>query len=112
MGSATIYATEMGVTGSTGVTVPAPGSIKVTPANPTLVPGATQTLTATANYSGGGTQNVTGQVVWNSLTPTVVTVNGSGVVTGVAGGTSTITATLNGVVGSTVVTVRRRPRLR
>ncbi len=104
-GTSTITATLNGVVGSTVVTVSAPSSITVTPANPTILPGATQALTATANYSGGGTQNVTGQVTWNSLTPTVVTVNSSGVVTGVAGGTSTITATLNGVVGSTVVTV-------
>src|SRR6202030_1973979 len=77
----------------------------VTPANPTVVPGGTQALTATANYSGGGTQNVTGQVTWSCGTPSVATVGSSGVVTGVGTGTSTITATLNGVVGSTVATV-------
>ncbi len=104
-GTSTITATLNGVTGSTVVTVSAPSSITVTPANPTVVPGGTQALTATANYSGGGTQNVTGQVVWSSGTPSVATVGSSGVVTGVGTGTSTITATLNGVAGSTVVTV-------
>jgi uncharacterized protein YjdB len=104
-GTSTITATLNGVMGSTVATVQAPSSITVTPANPTVLPKGTQALTATGNYPGGGTQNLTGQVVWSSGTTTVATVSSGGVVTGVGTGTSTITATLNGVMGSTVVTV-------
>ena len=104
-GTSTISATLNGVTGSTVVTVSAPTSITVTPASPSINAGNTQGMTATGNYAGGGTQNLSTQVTWSSGTPGVATVSSAGVVTGVASGTSTISATLNGVTGSTVVTV-------
>ena len=104
-GTSTISATLNGVTGSTVVTVAAPASITVTPGSPTVLPGGTQGMTATGNYSGGGTQNLSSQVTWSSGTPGVATVNSAGVVTGVASGTATIQAKLGSVTGSTVVTV-------
>src|SRR5258705_51519 len=48
-------------------------------------------------------------VTWASIAPAVATVDGSGLVTGVAEGTATITATSVGHNGTAVVKVRRRP---
>jgi uncharacterized protein YjdB len=104
-GTSTITATLNGVVGSTVVSVPSLSSITVTPANPTVTPAGKQSMTATGNYSNGGTQTLTSQVVWNSATPSTATVSSSGVLTGVATGTSTITAALGGIIGSTVATV-------
>lgn len=67
-------------TAVTGVTV-APGTASIAVA-------ATRQLTATV-APGGASQAVT----WTSATPSVATVNSSGLVTGVAVGTSVITAT-------------------
>src|SRR5208282_5118895 len=59
----------------------APVSIAVTPSNPTILPGGTQSLVATATYPGGGTQDITSQVTWSSLNTAVATVSSSGAVT-------------------------------
>src|SRR5439155_11939792 len=60
---------------------------------------------ATGTYSDNSTQNLTSQVTWASATPAVATITTAGLATGVAAGTSTISATLTGVTGSTVLTV-------
>ncbi|HTK78725.1 MAG TPA: Ig-like domain-containing protein [Gemmataceae bacterium] len=84
---------------------PALQSIAVTPATPTVAKGQSQQFTATGSYSDGSTQNVTGLVTWASATPAVATISGSGLAAAVATGTSTISATMSGVTGSTVLTV-------
>src|SRR2546422_5414182 len=49
---------------------------------------------------------LTGRVVtWTSGTPTVATVSATGLVTGVSGGTATVTATSEGKTGSAAITV-------
>ena len=83
--------------------------IAVTPANSNIVIGATQQFTATVIYSDGSTQNLTSQATWTSLNPGVATINTSGLATGVSTGTTTISATLWGVVGSTTLTVQVVP---
>jgi uncharacterized protein YjdB len=80
-------------------------SIGVTPTTPTLLPGATQQMTATGTYQGGSTQNITSSATWTSSNTAVATVNSTGIVTAVGAGSSTITATLSGVSGTTTVTV-------
>ncbi len=87
---------------------PAPtlNSIAVTPANPTIQAGGTQQFTATGSYSDSSTQNITNQVTWASATTTVATINASGLASGVAQGTSNISATRGTVSGSTVLTVQ------
>ena len=52
-----IYATGTGATLTT---------ITVTPANPNILAGATQSFTATGTYSDGSTQDVTSQATWTS----------------------------------------------
>ena len=111
MGSAAITATLNGVSGSTTVTVTAATltSITVTPANSSIAKGTTALLTATCAFSDGSTPNCTSLVSWTSGANTIAQVSNalgtSGLVTGIAVGNTTITATLGGISGSTTVTV-------
>src|SRR5262249_53100437 len=106
-GTSNISATLGSVSGSTVLTVtPAVlQSIAVTPANPTIAKGATQQFTATGSYSDKSTKDLTGQVTWAAATTAVATIPAAGLATAVNTGTSTISATLGGVTGSTVLTV-------
>ncbi|MEV8177197.1 Ig-like domain-containing protein [Cellulosimicrobium funkei] len=75
------------------------GTTTVTPATASVAVGATRALAA----AGVPDSTVTS---WASSSVAVATVNGSGVVTGVAAGTATITATLSdGSTASATVTV-------
>ena len=96
------------MSGSTVLTVTAAvlESIAVTPANPSIAKGTTQQFTATGTYSDNSTQDLTSQVTWASATTSVATISSAGLGDRPsATGTSTITATLGGVTGSTVLTV-------
>jgi uncharacterized protein YjdB len=109
-GTATISATSEGQTGTATITVrtPAPrvATVTVTPANPQLLEGRTVQLTATARDASGNI--ISGRTVtWTSSNTNVATVNANGLVTGVRKGRTTITATVDGVAGSTVVEVDR-----
>jgi len=79
------------------VAAPALTSIAVAPASPSVAKGLTQQFTATGTYTDGSTASLTTQVTWASATPAVATINSSGLATGVAQGTSVITATLGTV---------------
>lgn len=70
----------------------------VTVTGPTTVAeGATINLTATANYNVAPlTENVTSTATWVSGTPANATVSSTGVVTGVAAGSSNVTAAFGG----------------
>ena len=106
-GSSTITATSGSVSGNTKLTVTAPTltSIAVTPANPSITKGATEQFTATGTYSDSSTANITSQVTWASGTTADATITSGGLATGVAAGSSTITATLGSVSGNTKLTV-------
>ena len=109
-GSATITATSEGKSGTATITVnPVPvASVAVAPASATIVVGATQQLTATPLDSAGNP--LTGRTVtWTSSDPTVAPVSGSGLVTGVAVGSVTITATSEGKSGTASITVNPPP---
>lgn len=80
------------------------GSVTVSPATNALTVGATQQLTATVLDLHGVT--LTGRVVtWSSSNTAVATVDANGVVTAVAAGSATITATSEGQSGTATVTV-------
>ncbi len=85
--------------------------VSVTPANPTVANGSTQQFTATGTYSDGSTADLTGTVTWTSSDPTVATVDASGLLTAVAPGTVTVTATSGSVSGATTATVPAPPVL-
>jgi hypothetical protein len=96
-GSATITAAASGLTANATVTVSSLGptlvSIAVTPASSTLAPGATRQMTVTGTYSNSSTANLTAGSTFVSSSPGVATVSAAGLVTAVAVGTTTITAT-------------------
>lgn len=105
-----ITATLSTVTGTTpfGVNGASITSIIITPIV-TILPSQTYQLKAYGNLSDGGVINLTEFAIWSSGTVANVSVsnsNGSkGLVTGIANGTSTITAQFGGVSGTRVVTV-------
>ena len=69
-------------------------SIAVTPANPSVVAGATQQFTATGTYSDASTADITGEATWDSSVPAVATIAAGGLATAAAEGSTTISATL------------------
>jgi len=107
VGTATISATSGSVTGTatlnvTGATLV---SIAVTPASSSMAVGTTKQFTATGTFSDSTTQDITASVLWSSSSAAVATINNQGLVTSAATGTTTITATLGSVSGSTGLTV-------
>jgi len=110
-GAVTVTVTVSGQSGSlaNGFTYTPPGppsltSISVTPANPTILNGASQQFTATGQYSDGSTQNLTASVVWSSLDQNVATITAGGLATAMGSGTSTIEAASNSISGSATLT--------
>lgn len=88
-------------------TAPALNSIVVLPATPTIAAGAQLQMTAMGTYSDGSQQNITtlAGLAWTSGTPGAVTINAAGMATGVATGSSLLTASAAGKTGSTTATV-------
>jgi len=107
LGTTTISAKSGSVIANTGLTVSNQTviSLSVSPNTVSLTAGSSQQLTATATLSNNGTQNVTGSATWSSSNTSVATVTG-GLVTAVASGSATITATYGGQTGSASVTVQ------
>jgi len=108
VGSTTIQAVSASISASTTLNVTAVAtlqSIAITPATFTLTAGATQQLAVTGTYSNGTTQNVTSSVAWSSSNTADATVSASGLVTAVANGTSTITATFGSLSATSAATV-------
>jgi YD repeat-containing protein len=108
----TVVSADTGfITGSTGLTVTPPAlvSIGITPANPLVLVGKTEQLTATGTFSNGSTQDFTRSAVWNSSNPAVATVSSSpgtqGLATAVGIGTSMVSASSGGITGSTTLRV-------
>jgi uncharacterized protein YjdB len=114
VGAATITATSESVSSSPtpAITVnPAPvASVTVTPATATLVLGITPTqqLTAVTKDTNGNVLNGR-TVAWASSNTTAATVDGTGLVTAIAAGATTITATSEGQIGSSAITVTVAP---
>src|SRR6266511_327269 len=109
-GSATITATSEGQSGSAAVTVtPVPvASVAVSPATASILVGQTVQLTGTPKDASGNA--LSGRVVtWGSSNNSIATVTSSGLVSGVAAGSATITATSEGQSGASAVTVAAAP---
>jgi hypothetical protein len=106
-GSSMISAALNGVTGSTSITVNTPSlvSIAVTPPGPQIIVGTDQQFTATGTLSDNSTENLTSQVTWSSSDTAVATIDPTGLATSLAVGTSTISAVLDGITGSTALTI-------
>ena len=78
--------------------------ITVRPDDQRIAVGTTQQFSAMATYSDGSTKDVSNQVSWKSSAPDVATVSSTGQVTAHGVGICTISATLDGVTGSTTTT--------
>jgi uncharacterized protein YjdB len=105
-GAAIIRASSGAISGMAGVTVAQQAvTITVTPATASIGSvGGTVTLSAAAQDARGNP--VAGlALAWTSSNPGVASVDGSGRVTAVAGGSATISASTQRVSGSTLVTV-------
>ena len=105
-GTTTITATSEGQSGTSTITVvhvPV-ASVTVAPSSATAQVGSTVQLTATPKDAGGNP--LTGRTVtWASGNTSVATVSPSGLVSGAAVGSATITATSEGQNGSSAITV-------
>lgn len=105
-GTATITATSEGKSGTLAITVIVPvATVEVEPDERSVVIGGTVELTATTRSARGDV--LTGRVVtWTSSAEDVATVDpATGVVTAVAEGAATITATSEGQTGEATITV-------
>ena len=105
-GSTTIIATSQNKSGSAtaSVTNVPVASMTLSPGTASVTAGATTQLTATPRDLSGNP--LTGRTVtWASSNTSVATVNASGLVTGVVGGSATITATSEGQSGTATITV-------
>lgn len=80
--------------------------IAVQPDQAAMTVGGTVQLAVTARYSDGSTSDVTGQAGYASSDPSVAAVSASGLVTGVAPGAATVTATYQGQSAVASVTVQ------
>jgi len=111
VGTTSITAASGSTSNSTTLTItaPVPTSLAVSPSTASLQPGSTQQLTATFTMTDGTTQDATQTATWstsNSAAATVSNTQGSqGLVTGVAVGPATITATSGSLSSSAVVIV-------
>jgi uncharacterized repeat protein (TIGR03803 family) len=94
-----------GSSGGPGGTPAVLNAIAITPANPTVQSGATLQLTATGTYSDGTTRDLSSSVIWASNATRFATVAPGGLATGVALGSTTITATSGGIAANTTLTV-------
>jgi trimeric autotransporter adhesin len=106
-GQATITATLGAVSATAAVTVTNASltSITLSPPHANVTLGSSQQFAAAGNFSDGSTQTLLG-VTWSSSNPTFAVVNSLGLATGTSPGTTTITAALNGISGTTNLTVQ------
>jgi YVTN family beta-propeller protein len=110
-GSTMIAATLGAVSASTMLTVTSATlvSIEVTPTNPSIANGLSEALQATGIYTDHSAHDLTSSVTWNSSVAGVASVSNApgsnGSATTLSPGSTTITATLGGISGSTNLTV-------
>lgn len=110
-GATTVRATTshggVTLTASAGLTVnQTVATVTVTPATQNFTAfGQTQQFSAQARDAGGNVMDL--PATWNSTNPAAATVTGSGFVTAVANGSTTIEATIAGVKGTATVTVQQ-----
>ena len=86
-------------------------SIAVTPANASIQASATQQFTATGVFSDSSTEDMTKSVSWTSSDAGKATIQSSGLATGVAGGSVTITAASAGKTGTAALAISAPPTL-
>lgn len=111
-GSTTITATANAVSGSTSLTVTAAilQSISIAPASGSVPAGYQRPFEATGTYSDGTTADITHQASWSTDDATIASIQSTGgadngLLTGVAPGSTGVTASLGGISQTVAVTV-------
>ena len=111
-GSTTITATVDGVSGTATLTVTEPppvvARVTLSRSSVSIEEGGTHQFSATA-YDSDNTMISGKTFVWSSSSPSVATINSSGLATGVDAGSTTITATVDGKSGTATLTVTEPP---
>ncbi len=108
VGSAQITAAFGSQTASTSsfqVTPATLVSIAFTPANPSLAAGTSTQISVIGTFSDGTTQDLTSSAAFSSSSTSVATISSTGMLAGVAPGTSTITVTVSGMTNTLTVNV-------
>ena len=106
-GTAAITATFNGKTANSSLTVTgvALTALAVVPQNLTVQLAATRQLAVIGTYSDASTADVTTTSTFSSATPATASVSNGGLVTGMASGSSIVTASFGGISANTTVTV-------
>jgi uncharacterized protein YjdB len=114
-GTVTITATSTAATGSKvattmlTVTPPVVATIAVTPGNSTVAATHTLQFVATATLTDGTKQDISSTATWTSSMPTIATISTAGLATGVAAGTTQISAASGGVTSTNKPTLTVTP---
>src|SRR5437773_1166832 len=90
-----------GQSGGSGST----SALTLSPLASSMPVNTTQQFTAIGSYSDGSSRDLTALVTWSSSAPSNATIDATGLVTSVAAGSTTISATLGSVRQSTTLTV-------
>ena len=108
-GSTTVSAAFAGVSATTPLVITVTNatltSIQVTPSAPNIPLGSSQLFAAQGTFTDSSVVNITVEVAWSSSDVSVATIKANGLATSASTGTTTIKASLNGVNGTTVLTV-------
>ncbi|MGE5725460.1 MAG: Ig-like domain-containing protein, partial [Acidobacteriota bacterium] len=80
-------------------------SIAVSPAGSSLPVNTSLQFTATGTYKDGSSRDLTALVNWASFATATATINSGGLATGLAAGSTRITASLGAIIGSTTLSV-------
>jgi uncharacterized protein YjdB len=106
-GTATITAAFGDQTATVAITVSAAAltGIQVTPGNAVTALGLTRQFTATGVFGDGTNRNITEQITWAATPGTIATITPTDLVTPVAVGTATITASSAGITASTTLRI-------
>lgn len=79
--------------------------VTVSPAVASVAVGETRSFTATAYKVGGGKVEITDRASWSVLEPSIAAINDGGVLTGIAQGSTEVTASYENLAGRATVTV-------
>jgi Big-like domain-containing protein/centrosomal CEP192-like protein len=110
IGGANITASLGSITGEAPLMIAQPPltAISITQ-NTSFALGTTQQLQATGTYVGGSTQNISNSVNWSEANNAVVSVNSSGLATGLGIGSTTVSASSGSISGSAPIAVTLGP---
>ena len=102
-GTTSVVATSASISGSTSVSISVANlsSIAVSPSSASIGTSQTQQFEAIGTLNDGTTVNITDSVTWSSSSTSVATINGSGLATAQASGTTYIVATSGSITSNT-----------